>query len=266
MFDFDKNFEAFALSWYEAHKDKIEDEEAFEQQMPALYEQWLNTPVKEIGGVTPQSYFAKETPDSLVEKMAACAESSEPPSVLLDAIAECEACAQPLAALVASSSCDHARLIASNLLTEMGAAQPLDAYVKLLTDTKADEGLVERAVEVLCDYAGDVREKLYAVLPSCSLTQKGMVAEILVNAAHDDRTYKLLEELFAAGDNVPYYAGLIGKYGDERASGMLYRALDTCDYAEYLEIKNAIERMGGVVDVDRDFSEDPTFLAVKNLR
>lgn len=266
MFDFDKNFEAFALSWYEEHREEIEDEEAFERQMPALYEQWASAPIKELGGVTPKSYFAKETPFSLVEKMAACAKDGEPPSILLDAIAECGACAEPLGLLVASSACDHARLIASNLLTEMGGAQPLDAYVKLLTDKAADEGLVERAVEVLCDYAEDVRERLYAVLPSCDLAQKGMVAEILVNAARDDRTYKLLEELFAAGDNVPYYAGLIGKYGDERASGMLYRALDTCDYAEYLEIKNAIERMGGVVEIDRDFSEDPTFLAVKNLR
>ena len=92
-----------------------------------------------------------------------------------------------------------------------------------------------------------------------------MIAEVLVNAKRDDRTLRLLEELFAQGDNVPFYAGLMGKYGDERASAMLYRALDTCNYMEYVEIKNAIERMGGVVEDSRDFTDDPYYRAMKSI-
>lgn len=265
MFDFDKHFEAFMLSWYEAHKDEIEDEEAFEEEIPALYAQWVHTPIEALG-TSPHDYFEKQTPEVLVTQMAECAKEGEPSSVLLDAIVEKPACAPLLAKAVATPGCDHARIIAANLLTEMGAAQPLDAYLAILADEKADEGLVECAVEILGEYAEEVREKLHAMLPRCNAAQKGMAAEILVNAKRDERTYTLLTELFASGDNTPYYAGLIGKYGDERAAAMLYRALDTCSYAEYLEIKNAIERMGGIVEIDRDFSSDPTFLAVKHLK
>ena len=45
---------------------------------------------------------------------------------------------------------------------------------------------------------------------------------------------------------------------------MLYRALDNCNYAEYIEIKNAIERLGGIVDDARDFSDDPTYILIKS--
>lgn len=113
------------------------------------------------------------------------------------------------------------------------------------------------------DLAADL---LFPLIDGADLTRKTLIAEILVNAPKDERTYKLLTELFLNGGNVPLYAGYLGKYGDERAAAMLYRALDDCNYLEYLEIKNAIERMGGIVDDDRDFSDDEYYKAIKHIK
>ena len=45
---------------------------------------------------------------------------------------------------------------------------------------------------------------------------------------------------------------------------MLYRALDTASYADYIEIRNAIESLGGVVDDQlRDFTDDEEYKAIK---
>ncbi len=260
MFDFDKNFSEFALSHYKGCAEC--DAEDFEEHIPALYEEWLHTPLSALGGVSPCDYFAAKSPEGLIEALRAY---SEPPAPLLDAIVASADCAPLLCEIIEHDQSDALRLLASNLLDEAGAAQPLNAYVTML-QTSDDEGLQERAVEVLSENADKVQAALFDILPQCTLTQKGMVAEILVNATPDERTYALLTELFGTGDNLAYSASLLGKYGDERAAAMLYRALDTCDYAEYLEIKNAIERLGGTVDVDRDFSDDPTFLAIKGLK
>lgn len=267
MFDFDKNFEEYVLAWYDSHRDEVENDAALEDKMPMLYEQWSHTPLKELSGLSPCAFFSNiEAPDLIKLMVSACIGEQNPSSLLLDRIVAVPSCAQGLRDVIRTSQNVKARMIASNLLTEMGEDHPLDVYAAWVGNDAMDESLREIAIEVLCENADAVADKLYALIPSASHAQKGMIAEVLVNAKQDDRTFRLLEELFASGDNIPFYASLIGKYGDERAVAMLYRALDTCNYMEYIEIKNAIERMGGVVDDTRDFSDDPYYQAMKNLR
>ena len=266
MLDFDKNFEDYVIKWYDAHRDETENADALEDKMPELYEQWAHAPMEELSGLSPYTFFRNiDAPDLIKLMVSSCDGEKNPSSLLLDRIAETDGCAVGLADLIRTSQNAKAKTIAANLLTEMGARHPLDVYASLVCDENADEGLRETAIEVMCENADAVSELLYCAIPSATTAQKGMIAEVLVNAKKDDRTLRLLEELFANGDNIPFYAGLMGKYGDERASAMLYRALDSCNYMEYIEIKNAIERMGGVVDDDRDFTDDPYYRAVKNL-
>lgn len=266
MFDFDKSFEEYAIKWYEAHKEELSDADELEDKMPELYEKWCNEPLGALSGLSPRAFFDNiDAPDLMKLMVSSCEGEQNPSSLLLDKITERKACAQGLRDLIRTSGNVKAKTIAVNLLTEMDENHPLDVYANLLCDDSADEGLRESAIEVMCEHADEVADLLYKAIPDADIKQKGMIAEVLVNAKHDDRTLRLLEELFSSGDNIPFYAGLIGKYGDERAAAMLYRALDTCNYLEYVEVKNAIERMGGVVDDTRDFSEDPYYLAIKNL-
>lgn len=266
MFDFDKNYEEFAIRWFENHRDELADDGEMEDKMPELYEKWANEPLDALSGLSPRTFFENiEAPDLIKLMVSSCEGEQNPSSLLLDRIAQVPACVQGLQDVIRTSLNDKARIIAANLLNEMGAAHPLDVYARLISDDGADEGLRELGIEMLCEHADEVADTLYKKIPSATAAQKGMIAEVLVNAKRDDRTLRLLEELFALGDNIPFYAGLMGKYGDERASAMLYRALDTCNYMEYIEIKNAIERMGGVVDDTRDFTDDPYYRAIRHL-
>ena len=267
MFDFDKNFEEYVMRWYDEHRDETENADALEDKMPELYEQWAHRPLGELDGLSPHTFFHNiDEPDLIKLMVSSCDGEQNPSSLLLDRIAELPKCGDGLRDVIRTSQNVKARVIAVNLLIEMGQAHPLDVYADLICNEKADEGLRETGIEVLCEHADEVADRLYKLIPSANTAQKGMIAEVLVNAKQDDRTLRLLEELFAQGDNIPFYAGLMGKYGDERAAQMLYRALDTCNYMEYIEIKNAIERMGGVVDDVRDFTDDPYYRAIKNLK
>ena len=266
MFDFDKNFEEFVIKWFDTHRDETENADELEDKMPELYEKWANEPLEELSGLTPSAFFHNiDAPDLIKLMVSSCDGEQNPSSLLLDRISEVAACASGLRDILRTCPNVKAKTIAANLLTEMGEEHPLDVYVSLICDSASDEGLREIGIEVMCEHADEVADRLYMAIPSATHAQKGMIAEVLVNAKRDDRTLRLLEELFAFGDNIPFYAGLMGKYGDERASAMLYRALDTCNYIEYTELKNAIERMGGTVDHTRDFSDDPYFRAIKNL-
>lgn len=123
------------------------------------------------------------------------------------------------------------------------------------------------AVEILSECADKVKDKLIAGINGADFDTKTLIAEVLIRASKDEKTFALLKELFESGKNTALFAGYLGKYGDERAAAMLYKALDKCNYLEFTEIRNAIEVLGGVVDDEyRDFTDDEYYKAIKNLK
>ncbi len=266
MIDFDQLFTQYMQEWVENNSSLTPDE--MEERACDLLEEWKNAPSKELGGISPKQYFEKITsPKELVEMLVTSSNEGTSPSVLLlDRIVEID-CSEELRAVVKGEYSAEVKIEAINLLSETGTKHPLEKYVEILANGDEDEGLRELCVEVLCGEADEVASALYNLLPSADYTLKGLIAEILVNAKRDDRTYELLEDLFKNGGNVPLYAGFIGKYGDERAMTYLYKALDDCNYVDFTEIRSAIENLGGTVDDEyRDFSSDPYYKALKNLK
>ena len=266
MIDFDQLFTVYMQEWMEKNSNLTPDE--MEERACDLFEEWKNAPSDELDGISPKQYFEKITsPDELVKMLVSVSEEGGSPSaLLLDRIVETD-CTDQLSSLISGDYSAEIKIEAINLLFEMGAEHPLDLYVDILADENGDEGLRELCVEVMSANANKVADKLFALLPTASYSLKGLIAEILVNANKDERTYELLEDLFKNGGNVPLYAGFIGKYGDERAMTYLYKALDDCNYVDFTEIRSAIENLGGTVDDEyRDFSSDPYYKALKNLK
>ena len=266
MIDFDKLVEEYLKGWLVAHKDEYTADET-EDMLPELYEEWVTKPCKAIGGVTPEEYFARiKDPEKLVGMFVESSSAGGACSLLSDRIAETPECAELLIRVVLDGKAPEIVISAMNMLEEMGAEQPFSEYAKWLTDKSVDEGVAEKAAEILKDHAAAVKEQLIAASCGADLKQKQVIADVLVEAGRDERTFALLKELFLSGENIPYTAGLLGKYGDERAAEFLYPALDDCNYLEFIEIRNAIETMGGVVDDSyRDFTDDEYYKAIKHL-
>lgn len=269
VIDFDKMFEEYAMEWFKEHEDDYETAEQMESDMPDIYERWASSPSHKLGGIAPRAFFDSiEKPQELIGILVGTSEGEcNPCSLLMDKIAETPECAPLLAKVIEQKTAGvKLKMLCVNLLTESGSAHPLNIYTDWIKDKTVDADLRELGIEVLCEHADEVKQRLFDMIDGADIAQKTVIAEILINAERDERTFKLLSELFAEGDNIPLYAGYIGKYGDERAAAQLYRALDSCNYMEYIEIKNAIERMGGVVDDVRDFSDDVYYKALKGIK
>ena len=92
-----------------------------------------------------------------------------------------------------------------------------------------------------------------------------MLLEILSNYPGHDEVYFALVSWLYRGDDVPLFAHLIGKYGDDRGLEALQGFLKEYEptYSEFIEIRAAIEELGGEVSDDDtpDFSEDPLYKA-----
>ncbi len=266
MIDFDKLFTEYMHEWMENNSDLTADE--MEERAATMFEDWQNVVYEELGGISPKQYFEKITDkNALIKMLVDASKNGVSPSVLLlDRIVDA-GCEEELVSIIKGEYDAEVKIEAINLLFETGADHPVDEYVSIIADKNSDEGLRELCVEVLATEPDAVSAKLFDLIPSADYELKGLIAEILVGAKQDERTYALLEDLFKNGNNVPLYAGFIGKYGDERAMTYLYKALDDCNYVDFTEIRNAIEQLGGTVDDEyRDFSSDPYYKALKNLK
>ena len=267
IIDFDKMFEEYAMAWFKEHEGEYEDENEMEAVMPDVYETWASSPSHKLGGIAPRAFFdGIEKPEELIGILVGTSEGDcNPCSLLLDAIAENEGCAPLLRELLDKPSASpKLKLICVRLLEESGAEHSLKTYMDWIKDENTDDDLRESAIGILKEHANEVKEELLSAAENADADVKTIVAEILLSAEKDERTFALLCELFSSGENIPLYSQYLGMYGDERAAEMLYRALDNCNYAEYIEIKNAIERLGGIVDDASDFSDDPTYILIKS--
>ena len=65
-------------------------------------------------------------------------------------------------------------------------------------------------------------------------------------------------------ENRGFYAFCLGRMGDPRAAGVLEDALKDNDvrYLDYLAIRDAYELLGGLLELERDFSADPDYVAL----
>ena len=127
--------------------------------------------------------------------------------------------------------------------------QRLEAYEYLLEDC---EPVVDEMVERFAVAEGETGK---------------MLIEILAEYKGNPAVYMGLVSYLYRGEDVALYARLLGKYGDERAIDVLKSFAEEYDLDcnEYMEVRNAVEELGGYFEDDRDFSDDPFYRYLKGL-
>lgn len=248
MYDFDKLFSQYILTKGHVHEDELNE----------VYNEWFNKHSEALGG-SPAEVISKMTDAQLIAELQEECLVGSPSLTVMENIEK----RSPVNLLKPLLYEDNETLVycAAEILRNLDKA-PLDIFADMLPITE-DAELFELIISVLKDSPDIVKEKLFELAETADVRIKTVIAEILIEGSRDDRTFKLLTELFALGDNLPLYASYFARYGDERAAAILYRALDSAPYADYIEIRNAIEAIGGIVDETKDFSSDPDFISMR---
>ena len=137
-----------------------------------------------------------------------------------------------------------------------------------MLDGSFNKDLRDFAAEILISHISDAAKLLIDKISYDAGENDMYIADVLVYHKGEDKVYKLLEKLFLSGRNNPLYAAYLGMYEDERALPLLQKKIAQQDlgYVEFLELRNSIERLGGEVDAERDFSFDPDYTVLKNIK
>lgn len=266
FFDFDKLFENFADKYYHEHQAEYESPEDFSNDLDRVYHLWATSPQDVIGGLSPSQFINAIPTDELIDILVgACSGENNPSSLLFDRVATEPTLLPELIKLALGKTDEKLLHVVMSLINELGGAD-VDFYIQMMR-RDIDLAVKEHCVEALCDNCEKAKEVL---IENAMATDDAELAELYAEpltycATGDDRILNILLSLLATDPNRAYIAGLIARYGDDRAVSALYPLLDDCNYAEFIEFRNAIEALGGTVDEHyRDFSDDPLYSMIKH--
>ncbi|MGI6215787.1 MAG: hypothetical protein ACOYIT_07965 [Christensenellales bacterium] len=269
LIDFDKHFSDFWVEYFRSHRDEYDFVEEFEDDITEIYDIFLDTPAPWLDNKKPKEYFSgffdpKELVDGISEYIA---EDIPVPELLLTRIVELQKASEsPLLSLLDETHSMHERMISVTLLREIGSEAPLKRYIGWIVKGEPRE-LVDNCLESLDLYAENLESDLLSALPLAGDEGKQVLLSLLSRFNFSDEVFSALMDLF---ERLPKcraeLSSYIGRMGNEKALPALKEAAldENTGYLDYIEIRNAIETLGGEAP-KRTFDEsDPAYEIFKD--
>ena len=271
IMDIDKIFDLFLADYIKSNRGKFTEKE-WENNIPALYEEFGKTPQKALGDVAPEHYYDGYTGKELAETLKQHIDEEVAVSdFLCEAITSAENAGEEL---LNALSCDYSdngeefTAYLMNMISDTGTQAPVSRYLEFITGDYP-ENIGELATEFLCKTAENVKESVLNAYESSSGKGRERIVEILSNIKNDERVFEILVcEFINRKENIPLYSSYLVKYGDPRAIEKLTEVIesDKIKYSDFEELRFAIEALGGEYNKTRDFSSDSTYKKICGVK
>jgi hypothetical protein len=269
ILDIDKLFDKYIESYVYSNIGKIKPEE-IENNIPVLYVKFGNESLKELDGKTPNEYYKNFTAEELLGALKEHLEKNVSVSDFL-----CEALtfnpknADAIAKELSADNDEQFTLYLMNMLEEMNADIPTERFLDFVI-LDYSEPIKELASEMLQRKSDKVKSTILKEYENVSDKTKTYLVEILSYAKlKEDKIFDILiKEFVSHPKEIPFYVNLLARYGDERAVPFIKTVIedDKISYADFEELRFALEVFGEVYDKERDFSKDKFYNKIKEKR
>ncbi|MBQ9756785.1 MAG: hypothetical protein IJV99_04220 [Clostridia bacterium] len=268
IIDIDSLFDKYIEGYVYANIGKVKPEE-IENKIPELYLEFGDKELKELGGKTPNTFYKQFSGEQLVECLKTHVEQGIAVSdFLCEAITGNPENQTALANALSDDKNEEFLLYIMNMLGETGSKLGVNRYLEFIA-WDYGETVRELATELLSEMAEEVKEQVIERYKDAEESKKPYYTEILSKTVGDDRVFDILVAEFAKHkENLPLYANYLAKFGDERALPFLLNAIEdqSISYADFEELRFAIEALGGSYDKKRDFTSDKTYKKIKGIK
>lgn len=267
IIDFDQKFFEYARKWVAKHPNLTEKQ--IDESYNSMMREWLSTKADWLDGKTPAHYFdgfgAAELLDAMLDYSAADVNLPEPLyRRMVDMGADCEKGLVEI--LKNEANAESLRTEALGMLRDMGSAAANEYLVSLVTDAQAQNELSEMAADILSVENAAAVDRLMDAYDGASDYAKMLIMDVCVNYAGNDRVLKtLIWRLRNLPEQRALHASYLAKLGDVRALEALEECLKLFDlrYFDYIELRNAVEVLGGDAGEERTFYGDPDYEALR---
>ena len=270
IIDFDAKFFEFARKWMAAHPGLTEEQ--VENSYNSMMEEWVSTPAEWLDGKAPANYFRDcADPEALIGLMEGYfASSINLPEPLYARIVELGGeCAPLLREIVADEGrSEDLRAEAMGMLRDIGDRGVDDALIALVAGAQEQSELSDLAADVLAGRDAATAARLLDAYETEPAHAQTLILDVCCNFPGDARICDyLIRRLKNQPEQRALNASLLAKLGDPRALEPLKEMLGLFDlrYLDYIELRDAVEALGGDAGEDRSFYGDPDFEALRNL-
>lgn len=264
----DKLFELYVQEAVRKNKEKYSSHEALEDDLGMLFNRFENVRIKTLDGKTPKEYAAELREDGeIFDYVSKCLENNiEVTDTICDEVVRAEGATEYLNGLLYENNKD-AKLLAALLLKEIDDEEVEDIFISVLTNDEMPDEVKTVAFEYLSDGDDCVPEKILEIINSVPEKNQGILVEVLSNFKGRKDVFYWLVTMLQRAEDVPTYAGLLGRYGDPAAIDILKSFAREVDinYVEFVEIRNAVEELGGEMTEEKDFSDDPYYKYINHI-
>jgi hypothetical protein len=270
LIDFEERFGVFLKEYIKQNEIQEED---LEEIIPDLYLEWLDVPCDWLDGKSPDSYFDSYDASGLIEVLGKYIFSGlSIPGPLLNKIEEKSKQTYPfLVSLIKNYEGEKSaemKKVMVQLIEEMQMQHPFDYYIEVIAGATEPDDFSEACAQELGNTGDEYKEIIISAYEQAqSSYSSDCFLDILTYLPYDERTYNYALEKFLYNDSQKaFYASCLGKLGNEKALPYLEEALkdEGITYYDYVSIKNALEELGGEINIERDFTGDKDFESIKN--
>ena len=271
--DFDSHFNKYVQRWMTENRAKYKNVDEMEAQMPDVYLKWINLPAEWLDGQTPALYFEQYADAAMLCKwmLKYIRSSIALPDQLMERIAALgEAAVEPLMEIAFDrEQSDEARMSALGTLEQIQSPRPMGKLIELIVHARGEESEMSNlAGEMLAALGEQVMPPVVEAMLTARPESGLVLLDVACNFPGDARVYDYAVKLLRSmPDRRALIASYLGKLGDARAIDELMPLLELqeLNYLDYLEIRDAIEELGGEVKTEREFAGDEYYESMKNM-
>lgn len=263
--DFHALYRAFLQRQAEDFKGKKQEE--LDEIATQLYDTWLETPNEALFGKAPQHYFDDFADQALIDALLDYTDARmQLPDPLLDELVRRAQTTAPMLCALLDAPMDEKRTEAVlGLLNEMQYAPMLAPCLALVLGER--EVQAEQAAQAMMPFG----EQAAAMALRALMAQErpavcDRLADIVSSCGPVEGARETLTELFQTRpDARAFYAHCLSKLGDPAVVDMLMDAMNepNLSYYDYLALREAVEELGEVIDIERAFEADADYIHMK---
>lgn len=270
IYDFDAKFYEYTLGWMAVHPGL--NERQIEESYNEIMLNWLNAPAKWLNGEKPGEYFMRYSDPKDLVKLVEEYDKRDiglPEPLYSRVVSLGEACVPLLMRILQNPDRPESlRATAIAMLGDIGTQAPLPAYVDLVCTAGEGDDLGDMAADQLAARGEAVIGELLDRYDGATEAGQTRILDICARFPGDDRIFdRMVDKLRNRPDQRALYASFLGKLGDPRAVEILKPFLAMLDtgYLDYIELRNAVEELGGDPGEERTFYGDPDYEAMRNM-
>lgn len=257
--NYDEMFAEYLADYMDKHGDEYENEDAMEEAVPDLYNNWLDQYIGDFEIYT--------EPEELIDMLFEYSYEKIPvPDLLCDRLTMLPGGNVSMTNALRERECtEEMQMLLINLLRETGSSVPTEWFLWKIENSEVEDEVADNAAEAVRAIGTEAFERVKEVFFSTANPEaKYRLLDTVIDAGQDEDVYEYIVERFNNEDKA-IYAPYLARYGDEKALPLLQKELRNTklDYIEYMEIRNAIEQLGGVPEINLSFDGDKYYEALR---